>query len=55
MMDEMSRFAKQNDLARKFEAAIEAINTGNGWGVFKGLDKGETIVKVVYDGQVRRR
>jgi hypothetical protein len=53
MMDEMSVWAKSVDLARKFEAAIEGIDNGNAWGVFKGLDKGETLVKVVYDGQVK--
>lgn len=52
-MNEMSRWAKGVDLARKFEAAIQTIDNGNGWEIFKGLDKGETLVKVVYDGQVR--
>lgn len=53
MMDEMSKWAKSVDLARKFEAAIQTIDIGKGWAVFKGLEKGETTVKVVYDGQVR--
>ena len=50
---EINEFAKRNDLAKKFEKAIETISVGNGWAVFAGLERGETLVKVVYDGQIR--
>ena len=46
-------FAKANNLARKFENAIEAISRGKGWIVFDGLEKGTITVKVIYDGSIR--
>ena len=46
-------FAKHNDLAAKMIRAINMVDRGNGWGVFEGLEKGETVVKVIYDGTVR--
>jgi len=52
-MSDMNKFAKDNDLARKFEAAIQIIDNGKGWEVFKDLDKGTTSVKVTYDGEIR--
>jgi len=50
---EINEFAKKHDLARKFEHAIGTIERGNGWAPFAGLEKGETLVKVVYDGLIR--
>ena len=49
----MNKFAKDNDLARKFESAIESIRVGKGWSVFDGLDKGPITVTVIYDGGIR--
>jgi len=50
---DVNEFAKRNNLAKKFEKAIETISVGNGWAVFAGLERGETLVKVVYDGLIR--
>ena len=52
-MDEINKFAKDKDLARKFERAIGNIDRGNGWAPFAGLEQGEVTVKVIYDGQIR--
>ena len=52
-MDEINKFAKDNDLAQKFERAIMNIDRGRGWAPFAGLEKGEITVKVVYNGQIR--
>ena len=49
---DMNKFAKENDLARKFEAALQEIENGKGWRVFKGLDRGECQVRITYDGRV---
>ena len=49
---DMNVFAKENDLARKFEAALQEIENGKGWKVFKGLDEGECQVRITYDGRV---
>ena len=53
MKMDMNKFARDNDLARKFEKAIETIDNGSGWEVFAGLDKGSVVILVVYDGTVR--
>ena len=50
---DITEFAKRNNLARKFEKAIEAIRVGRGWTVFDGLEKGPITVKVIYDGGIR--
>ena len=50
MKMDMNKFARDNDLARKFEKAIETLDRGKGWEVFKGLDKGEARVRVVVSG-----
>ncbi len=52
-MDTINKFAKDNDLARKFEMAIMDLNRGQGWAPFAGLEKGEVTVKVIYTGQIR--
>ena len=50
---DMNKFARDNDLARKFEKAIETLDRGKGWEVFAGLDKGPIERGVIYDGSVR--
>ena len=50
---DMNKFARDNDLARKFEKAIEKLDRSKGWEIFAGLDKGPIQVGMVYDGSVR--
>lgn len=47
---EFADWAEKNSLAKKLMAALENIEVGKGWSPFNGLEKGEVLVKVVYDG-----
>ncbi len=47
---DMNKYAKFNNLAVKFDKAMELLDQGNGWDVFAGIEKGETTVKVIHDG-----
>ena len=50
---DMNKYAKDKNLARKFENAIEDIDRGKGWGIFAGLDEGPITITVIHDGGIR--
>ena len=44
---------KQNDLPNKLKAGLEQVIVGQGLAIiFNGLDKGEALVKVSYNGEI---
>ena len=47
---DMNGFARRVDLARRFEAALQEVEHGRGWAVFEGLQGGECVVRVLWDG-----
>lgn len=50
MADE--KWFREHDMANKLKAALESVVVGQGLGiVFDGLEKGDCVVNVVYNGE----